>query len=277
MDDELREVLTKRFAAIRSRQRTAATEALTAVREEASSRGALRNSRYAVLLDDVAARQLDARVDEALAEARRLVRQLGLPWTREFGAALTSFLREEAAKDAHELRTLANDFGKSVGGSPIGAAVNASEQRAAEWIASEINLLVYSEALHRRPLMDQLSAGRYEAVREALSEARVKLDRDPSDPVQAAKAAVGAVEQLARIVTSRPTATLGQAIKTLRSEGRVPKPILKGMEELWGWASAEDGVRHGAAPADQMDEKACRLAVRSAEAVLAYLLELDGT
>jgi hypothetical protein len=57
---------------------------------------------------------------------------------------------------------------------------------------------------------------------------------------------VGAIEQLARIVTASPKAKLGECITTLRKTGRVQPPLLRSIEELWGWTSGEPGVPHGA-------------------------------
>ena len=43
-----------------------------------------------------------------------------------------------------------------------------------------------------------------------------------------------------------PLMTL-QAIKELQATGRAPAPLLKGLEEIWGWSSETDGIRHGSA------------------------------
>jgi hypothetical protein len=89
------------------------------------------------------------------------------------------------------------------------------------------------------------------------------------------KEAVGAVEALARIATSKPKATLGEAIKTLRSDGKIEPPLLKGIEELWGWASEEPGVRHSVleGPLQIADARYC---FKLAEAALGLLLAVDA-
>ena len=71
-------------------------------------------------------------------------------------------------------------------------------------------------------------------------------------------------------------ATLGDAIKNLRGSGRIQAPLLRGIEEIWGWASGTPGVRHGSAPALTVDASTARYIVAQSEAAIALLLSTDA-
>jgi pyrimidine deaminase RibD-like protein len=139
MDERLREILSRRFAAIRQLEREAARDALRKVREETAPER-LRTGFFGRALDEAAAKQLRVRAEGGVAEVTRIVEARGLRWTHDLGQAMTSFLREKLGNDAHELRHIANEFFED--GLAIGSAVNDAEPRVAEWIASEIELLV---------------------------------------------------------------------------------------------------------------------------------------
>ncbi len=141
----------------------------------------------------------------------------------------------------------------------------------------ELDLLVFAEDRSRIPVREQLAAPRYSAVLTAWHKSRAHVDGTPPDYVNAAREAVAAVEQLARIVTGKPTATLGDAIKELRGSARIQAPLLKGIEEIWGWASNTAGVRHGAAPTLTVDASTGRYIIAQSDAALALLLSIDTT
>jgi hypothetical protein len=86
------------------------------------------------------------------------------------------------------------------------------------------------------------------------------------------KEAICAVEGVARIVTGRPSQTLGDLIKELRSKGKLDGAIAKAFEGLWGFASSAPGVRHGSG---SIAEAEARLCVDMAKAAVTYLLTLD--
>jgi hypothetical protein len=96
--------------------------------------------------------------------------------------------------------------------------------------------------------------------------------RTPADPTNAAKETVSAVEQLARIVTGAPKGSLGDCLKALQAANRVQRPLLKGVEELWGWTSGEPGVRHGAGTITPAE---AQYILTIAEAALLLLLSVD--
>lgn len=84
------------------------------------------------------------------------------------------------------------------------------------------------------------------------------------------------MEALARVVTNDSNAKLGDAITTFRNAGKARAPLLKGIEELWGWTSGEPGVRHAALPGP-LDLADVRYCFKLAGAALELLLAADAT
>jgi hypothetical protein len=125
-------------------------------------------------------------------------------------------------------------------------------------------------------LDNQLAAPRYSTVREHWGKAGQYLHGAAPDLPNAAKEAVCAVEALAQIISRQPSATLGDCIKSLRSSKRVASPLLKGLEELWGFTSDSPGVRHGSSRAITLTAPEAQYAVDQAAASLRLLLSLEG-
>lgn len=102
--------------------------------------------------------------------------------------------------------------------------------------------------LPRSPLLliqEQLSSPRYQAPQEAFRKAVAFLTGPERDLANGAKEAVSAVESLAKIITEQPKATLGDAVKTLRVQGKVCPPLDQLFTSVYGASSQMGGVRHG--------------------------------
>jgi hypothetical protein len=153
--------------------------------------------------------------------------------------------------------------------------LEAARNRSRAYLEQELGLLVLKQDRTKLPLSDRLSADRYQAVADGWRKAHAYLNAGNPDLGNAAKEAVGAVETLARLVVNNPTATLGEAIKVLRSTERVEAPLLKGIEELWGWSSAQPGIRHSSADGS-IELVEVRYCLRLAEAALHLLLAKDA-
>ena len=93
-------------------------------------------------------------------------------------------------------------------------------------------------------VQEKLSAPRYDAAREHFSKAAGYITSPTPDWPNAAKEAVSALESLAKIVTDRPNDTLGDVIKILRRAGKLPPPLDKTIEAIWGFANSTPGIRH---------------------------------
>lgn len=116
---------------------------------------------------------------------------------------------------------------------------------------------------------------RFAAPRIHFTKALRFLSVDSSDPPNAVKESVAAVESMASIVLGRSGATLGQMIKDLRSHRRIPRPLDKIFEALWGFASDEAGARHGQSQPPSTSAGVATWVVNTAAAAILHLLSLD--
>ena len=144
--------------------------------------------------------------------------------------------------------------------------------------AVSANLCLHYVA-HSVPLVGrvdiQLQSPRYAAVLGHWKKAHLFLEPQALDLPNAVKEAVSAVEALAQIATGSSGATLGDCVKQLRRSGRLSAPLLKGMEELWGFASESPGVRHGSPNDPTLERAEADYAIDQAQAALKLLLSLD--
>jgi hypothetical protein len=272
MDKRLEEIIRGRIKSERASREIPTMEALQSVHRPFAQRNALGNARMPVLLDVEAAKELEFRADTWLRVVHDAFQVASVAWTSRTSGQVRHLVATELIADFEELlqhlRVLAKPH------TPVMEALDKAKNRAAATVAHKTELLVYAADRGRIPVLEQLNAPRYAAIRTALTKARQLLESQPPDLPNGVKEAIGAVEQLARLVTNQPKATLGDCIKALRSAGRIEPPLLKGIEEIWGWASEKAGVRHGA---DQSAEPAsARYVVSVAEASVGLLLTLDA-
>jgi len=233
------------------------------------------HSYYAIAIDQQAAQEYETRANKWLEIAKRAVSESGVAWTRDRAAEVAHILSTELLVDWEELVALLRAKNAARGNGRMAELDGAKDRTQAE-LPHQFELLVLAQDRGRIPIAEQLLAPRYEAVIHARRKARSFLDGPQPDYPNAAKEAVSAVEQLARIVTGKPAATLGDAIKELRAEGRVQAPLLKGLEELWGWTSDTPGVRHGASSVLIVDAAAARYIVAQGDACIGLLLSVDA-
>jgi hypothetical protein len=124
-------------------------------------------------------------------------------------------------------------------------------------------------------LKHQLQAPRYAAVAAHWDKAQRFSRGEQLDLANSAKEAVSAVEALAQIVTRRGSTTLGACINDLRTGGRIGKPLLRGLEELWAFTSNSPGVRHGSPTGPTLTVAESAYIRDQAAAALRLLLSID--
>jgi hypothetical protein len=226
------------------------------------------------MLDEASGEEYQNRAREWLAILVRLHAETRSPWTASAGREAFALLHRELASDwedifARQQRIL------GASGKVRNHFMDAARDRAREFLDQEVQLLVMKQDRTRVPLAERLAADRYTQVAEGWRKAHRYLDGPSPDLPNAAKEAVGAVETLAQLLIGDGKATLGEAIRRLRATGRVEAPLLKGIEELWGWSNSEEGVRHSStrSPVDLADVRYC---FRLAEAALDLLLAKDA-
>lgn len=99
--------------------------------------------------------------------------------------------------------------------------------------------------------------------------------KDP-DYAGAVHEAVSAVEGLCRIILSDSSITLGDALPRLRQRKLLHPALLQSIAGLWGFASAEPGIRHGAASASVVNPHEAHFVVDACDVALTLLLAIDG-
>ncbi len=85
----------------------------------------------------------------------------------------------------------------------------------------------------------------FPAVSSHLKRALALLsDRDNPDYRNSIKESISAVESLAKTITGRPKATLGDALKALEASSKLHPALKKSFLSLYGYTSDEEGIRH---------------------------------
>lgn len=116
-------------------------------------------------------------------------------------------------------------------------------------------------------------AGSIPGARHSLERAiELLADRQNPDYPNSVKESISAVESITRKITGETT--LGAGLKKLQASGLKIHPALKdGWLKLYGWASDEDGVRHGAIDAANIDQTMAKYLLVSCSAFVSYLTE----
>jgi hypothetical protein len=111
-------------------------------------------------------------------------------------------------------------------------------------------------------------------VKVHLLKARKFLDSKPSDPPNVIKESLQALESFAR--TKTDTKSLGDALKAWkRADLPIPPLLISAMEKLYGFASAEAGVRHGSPDEERLVREDAEFVYFIALATLRYLRGIE--
>lgn len=69
-------------------------------------------------------------------------------------------------------------------------------------------------------------------------------DRIKPDFRNSIKESISAVESIAQVISNKPKATLGDALKVLEKSGKIHQALKDGFSKLYGYTSDEGGIRH---------------------------------
>jgi hypothetical protein len=69
-------------------------------------------------------------------------------------------------------------------------------------------------------------------------------ERESPDYRNSIKESISAVESLAKIITGKPKATLGEAIGIIERQGKIHPALLEAFTKLYGYTSDKGGIRH---------------------------------
>ena len=151
-----------------------------------------------------------------------------------------------------------------------------AKRHAIESAMADADIDLLGRKARRPPLIDELSAPRYQAARQHWLKALDLSLQDSPDLPNALKEACAAIESMAQIALAKPGTTVGDAVKELRSQQRLPVGADKILEGLYAFASASPGARHGSALPAHVDPSHWDFARTSAEGAIRLLLDIDA-
>jgi hypothetical protein len=90
------------------------------------------------------------------------------------------------------------------------------------------------------------SADKFNPVKTHLSSALHLLsEKKKPDYRNSVKESISAIESLCKILINSNTATLGEALKIIEKENKIPKSLKAGFSAIYGFTSDKGGIRHG--------------------------------
>ncbi len=214
MDPRLDNIIRGLIRAERSRRKIPTARAMAQVVEGIPAGHGYRP----IAIDQEAAREYESRAKQWIALVKRAVAEADVTWTADRASEAGHLLETELLVDWEKLVELVRNRTSAHGDGRI-QELEAAKNRFQAEFPHELDLLVLAQDRNRIPLEEQLRAPRYTAILLAWRKAKDLLDGSQPDFPNAAKEAVSPVEQLARVVTAKPSATLGDAIKDLRTQG----------------------------------------------------------
>lgn len=102
---------------------------------------------------------------------------------------------------------------------------------------------------------------------------RLYADRENPDYRNSIKESISAVEALCRLVTEKPKATLGEALKALSSKVRIHGAFKAAFEKLYGYTSDEEGIRHSLMTESDVQSEDAKFMLVSCSAFVNYVIE----
>lgn len=125
--------------------------------------------------------------------------------------------------------------------------------------------------------IEQAAATTYDSVNQHISKALAHYaDLKNPDYENSVKEAISAVEAMCCIITgtSGKQATLGNAIKKLEDKGvHIHGGMKQGFKDLYGYASDENGIRHGGKNFKSVPPEDAKFMLISCSAFVNYLIE----
>lgn len=121
-------------------------------------------------------------------------------------------------------------------------------------------------------LKEAIEDSRFKGVSQHLSRALELLaDRINPDYRNSIKESISAVEAIARQVTGNPSATLGDALKTLEKGGKLHASLSAGFSKLYGYTSDASGIRHAMLDEPELTQADAKYFLLSCTSFVNYL------
>jgi hypothetical protein len=275
LDDRVKAAATGLIQSARHTKDMEVRKLLRTEQGKAAARGILGAGFYAAAQDELCAAEMKQRGAQWLAIGIRIATELEMQWTEEFGRDFGFILKQELETD---FNSLYDELARvTPGAQGVSGHLSTAKERARTSIDQEVSLLVLKHDRLKVPLVEQLRNARYAAAAAAWKKSDAFMKAIPPDLEKGVSEAVSSVEAVARLVVADPKATLGGCVKVLRSRGVIESPLLKGFEELWGFSSEAENVRHGGGEGPQLKPESARYLISVAAAALELLLARDVT
>ena len=97
-------------------------------------------------------------------------------------------------------------------------------------------------------------------------------DRKKPDYRNSIKESISAVEAISQIITRKPSATLGEALKVIEQNIELHGALKKGFESIYGYTSDADGIRHAMSDESGLDFEDAKYMLVSCSAFINYLI-----
>lgn len=240
--------------------------------EELGGRGIGVSSRAVLVVHELARAELEERALGALRMALRVFAADDTEPSDASHAAIIALVRRAIEDQSADVDAAYRRPSTQMAGS--WPTLEEPRTRALEVATSELDIAFMARRRAHAPLGDQLRAPRYAASYAHWTKALTLASQLEPDFPNAIKEAVTSLEALARVVVPK-SATLGDAIKTLRAEKRIEAGVDKLLEGAWTYASATPGVRHGAGEPPLIEESDWHVMKPMIDAALRVVLSAD--
>jgi hypothetical protein len=121
------------------------------------------------------------------------------------------------------------------------------------------------------------NSDKFKPIKAHLTAALNSMSHGSTDYRNSVKESISAVESCCNILLNS-TKTLGQALKQIEANFHIPRGIKNGFSSIYGYASHEDGIRHGLTEeANNVGIEEARFMLITCSAFINYLLSKSST
>jgi len=101
-------------------------------------------------------------------------------------------------------------------------------------------------------------------------------DRKTPDYRNSIKESISAVESYCSILTGKPKATLGQALKQIEKDNNIHPALKSSFSSLYGYTSDADGIRHALLDDDNLNQEDAKFMLVACSAFINYLRQKEA-
>lgn len=96
-------------------------------------------------------------------------------------------------------------------------------------------------------------------------------NRDNPDYRNSIKESISAVESIAKLISGKPKATLGEALRVLEAKHNLHPALARGFENIYGYTSNADGIRHALIDESSLNANDAKFFLLSCTSFINYL------